>query len=100
MNDIVNIGTIVFETVGGRGLLKLPLGSSALSNTPGRIGLMDYTSCTHLQVLCYTGLAGHWNTSVAEAVRHNRTMNKNGGAGRNISVDRFNEHLNKEIKGM
>ena len=82
IHDIVKIGTIVFETVGGGGLLKPPPppGSSAVSNTPGRIGLMDYTSCTHLQVLCYTGLAGHWNTSVAEAVHHNRTVNKNGGA--------------------
>ena len=47
-----------------------------------------------------TGLAGHWNTSVAEAVRHNRTVNNNDGAGRNIPVDRFNEHFNKEIKDM
>ena len=47
-----------------------------------------------------TGLAGHCNTSVAEAVRHNRTVNNNGGAGRNIPVDRFNEHFNKEIKDM
>ena len=47
-----------------------------------------------------TGLAGHWNTSVAEAVRHNRTVNNNGGARRNIPVDRFNEHFNKEIKDM
>ena len=55
---------------------------------------------SNLQVLCYAGLAGHWSPSEAEAVRHNRTVNKNGGAGKNIPVDRFNEHLNKEIKGM
>ena len=61
--------------------------------------LMGYISCIHLQVLYYAGLAGHCSISVVEAVRHNRTVNKNSGAGRNIPVDRFNEHLNKKIKG-
>ena len=47
----------------------------------------------------YVGVAGCFSPYVSHEIVHNRTVNLNGGVGKNIALDRACEFLNAEFKG-
>jgi hypothetical protein len=40
-----------------------------------------------------------WKQEIAEDITWNRTVNTQGGSGHNVSMDRYNEFINADLKG-
>jgi hypothetical protein len=51
-------------------------------------------------IFIYIGCNGIWQHQIAEEIIWNRTINVKGGHGRNVSMDRYNEFINADFKGL